>query len=454
MANEEKKRLRLPNGRRFRVAPVPNGESAGYLTDPYNQGVNTGYLSTSLERSQNNKAIGTIVLPSDSLIASKGGTKALSIYQNLLIDEHVQACFSKLLQEITSRPFYVKPFSESPGDRAVAEFVETALEESWVDNVFRGLAESTIVGFAVAEIMWRKTRRGVLPYDIRMRDQRRFVFEESSKADSGFSMRCLTLMDTFQGQELPARKFIVHKHWIQNNGDPYGLGMGRSLYPLVKFRRRAIESYVLFGDRYAAPTTVATAPATATAEDIDEVYDLISNLSQETAVVVPEGWTLDHLSPTGKDDVFMGLIDYIDKEISILICGENEAGQAEAGSRASSEVANIVRVVRASEMSESICYRLNQTLIRWIVDLNFGTDVMAPTLEREFRIEESSLAPSDLTPLKESTGFSPTRDWVERQYRVELREEDEEAPSEEELVLPGEDEGVDMFASVFGEEEG
>jgi phage gp29-like protein len=57
------------------------------------------------------------------------------------------------------------------------------------------------------------------------------------------------------------------------------------------------------------------------------------------------------VEPHGSPDVFKNLIDYIDKEISVLICGENEAGQAEAGSRASSQVANTVRVVKASELS-------------------------------------------------------------------------------------------------------
>ena len=80
-------------------------------------------------------------------------------------------------------------------------------------------------------------------------------------------------------------------------------------------------------------------------------------------MILPEGYELEFVTPTGSPDVFKNLIDYIDREISILICGENEAGQAEAGSRASSQVANVVRVVKASELSEIISKTLKKSNI-------------------------------------------------------------------------------------------
>jgi hypothetical protein len=227
--------------------------------------------------------------------------------------------------------------------------------------------------------------------------------------------------------------------------------LGRILYPLVKFRRRAIESYVLYGDRYATPTAVAKAPLSASTRELDTLYGHLSNLSQETAMILPEGYELEFVVPSGSPEVFKNLIDYIDKEISLVICGENEAGQAEAGSRASSQVANTVRVVRASELSESISHTLSQTLIRWIVDLNFGTDVAAPFLTREFRIEESSITVPDLSLLIQS-GYTPRKEWIERHFRVELEEKDGKngEPEEETTFDPQEDQN--LFEDIFGAE--
>jgi hypothetical protein len=432
--------------KRFQIPPVPTGETAKYTGDPYNLSSLYMFGSSSPFTGQGN----TIVRPNDDLLLQKGGNRALIVYMRLLYDEQVQGCFSKLMQEVTSRPWYIQQYSDKPGDLAVRDFVAEVLEEMPLDDIYRGIAECMITGFSVGEIMWKKTKRGVIPFDVRMRDQRRFVFQESEDAQTGFTMRCLTFNRMFEGVELPQRKFIVNRYWVSHNGDPYGASLGRILYPLVKFRRRAIESYVLFGDRYATPTAVAKAPLSASTRELDTLYGHLSNLSQETAMILPEGYELEFVTPSGSPEVFKNLIDYIDKEISLIICGEDEAGRAEAGSRASSQVANTIRVVRASEISEMISHNLTQTLIRWIVDLNFGMDVAAPVLTREFRIEESPITVPDLSLLVQS-GYVPRREWIERHFRVELEEKKEEgAEGEPTTYDPKEDQ--DLFGSIFGDQ--
>lgn len=433
---------------RFKLSPVPAGEVASYVSDPYNLSSIYMFGSSSPFTGSGN----TIVRPSDDLLISKGGNRAISVYQRLLFDEHVQSSFSKLVQEITSRPWYVEEYSQKPGDLAIRDYVAEVLHELALDELYKGMCEAMIIGYSVGEVMWKKTRRGVIPYDIRMRDQRRFVFQENEDSQTGFTMRCLTFNRMFEGVELPARKFIVNRYWAYHNGDPYGSALGRVLYPLVKFRRRALESYVLYGDRYATPTAVATAPLSASTAEVETVYNHISNLSQETALVLPEGFKLDFVNPSGNPDVFKNLLDYVDKEISLLICGENEAGQAESGSRASSMVANVVRVVKASEISEIISQVLTRTLIRWIVDLNFGMDVASPTINREFRIEESQLMVGDVTMLMQN-GFKPKREWVERHFRVDLEEDAPEytmGSDSDDPVKYNAEEDKDLYESIFG----
>ena len=431
---------------RFKTAPVPSGEVARYTSDPYNLSSIYMFGSSSPFTGQGN----TIVRPQDDLLIAKGGNRALIVYQRLLYDEQVQSCFRKLLQEVTSRPWYIAEYSDKPGDLAVRDFVAEVLEEMPLDDIYVGMAESLITGFSVGEIMWKKTKRGVIPFDVRMRDQRRFVFQESEDAHTGFTMRCLTFNRMFEGVELPQRKFIVSRYFVSHNGDPYGSALGRILYPLVKFRRRAIESYVLYGDRYATPTAVAKAPLSASTRELDTLYGHLSNLSQETAMILPEGYELEFVTPSGSPEVFKNLIEYIDKEISLVLCGENEAGQAESGSRASSQVANTVRVVRASELSEMLSHTLTQTLIRWIVDLNFGTDVAAPVLTREFRIEESPLTMPDVSLLIQS-GYTPRKEWIERHFRVELEEKKEEGDEGQPTTFDPEQD-KDLFGSIFGAE--
>jgi hypothetical protein len=99
---------------------------------------------------------------------------------------------------------------------------------------------------------------------------------------------------------------------------------------------------------------------------------------------------------------------------------------------------------------------LTQSLIRWIVDLNFGTDVAAPTLTREFRIEESPLTMPDVSLLIQS-GYTPKKEWIERHFRVELQdatdfETNKEGETEARTTYDPDKDG-DLYGSIFGNEE-
>ncbi len=411
--------------KRFAIPAVPKGEVAQYTSDPYLWSIAYG-SSVPIGGGEN----GVLVRPQDDLLMQKGGPQAFNIYQRLLFDSNVQAAWLKVSQEITSRELVVDAASDLAGDIAVKDFVEEQLKDLPMDEIFRGLMEAYVTGFSVGEVMWRRTASGIKAYDIRMRDIRRFRFEEQEDADMGFTMRMVTRRDMYKGEELPSRKFVVFRYWSQANGDPYGCGLGRILYPLVKFKRRALESQLLYSDRFANPTAVATAPLAATQSEIDTLYNHLSNLSQETALILPEGYNLEFINPAGSPDTFTTIRDSIIKEINMLITGEDETGNADAGSRASSEVALQVREVRAKEISELICENLNESLVRWIVDLNYGTNVVAPKIRRDFKVEEGSkLTMTDVGTMIEKVGYRPTREWIESTFKVELEaEEDTKAP--------------------------
>jgi phage gp29-like protein len=408
---------------RFQTSPVPKGEIAKYHIDPYGD-VQTQF---SIQTGKKRGADDSIVKPNDELLIQKGGIQALNIYRRLLVDSTVQSAYSKLIQEVTSRELIVAPVSDLPGDLAVKSFVEYALSKLNLDTIFRGLLEAYVTGYSVAEIIWKPSPQGVIPTDIRLRDPRRFIWQANEDSETGYTMRMLTREHMDKGIELPARKFIVFRYWATHDGDPYGSGLGRILYPLVKFKRRALESEVLFSDRFATPTAIATAPLSATVDEINTLYSHISNLSQETALILPEGFSLEFANPQGSPEVFSGLRDSLTNEITTLIAGEAETGNKDAGSRASSEVAEGVRITRAKEISESLCTELSNTLIRWIVDLNYGPNVQSPQIYRQFQTQsDSKLTMADVAMMVEKIGIKPTTDWMVNHFKVDLVDPEQE----------------------------
>ena len=408
--------------KRFQMAPIPKGEAAKYSDNPF-EGSIAGL-------SHYGRSEDMVVRPNDELLIQKGGAQAFNVYQKLLFDDTVQAGMSKLTQEITAREYVLESAEDTPGDNAVKDFCQNLLGKLQLDEVYASMMEAYIVGFSVCEVMWRRTPYGIVPFDLRFRDQRRFRFQENEDADYGFEMRMATQEEPLYGIELPARKFIVFRYWAQANGDPYGAGLGRILYPLVKFKRRALESQLLYSDRFANPTAVAKAPLSATTMEVETLYDHLSNLSQETALVMPEGFELDFVNPGGTPETFEKLRDSLIRDITLLVAGENESGSQGAGSLASSEVAQSVRLARAKELCDTISFTLNDTLLRWIVDLNFGTNVEAPRISRDFEPKEDlSLDMSGVATLVKDIGLRPTTEWIANRFNVELEEEDKSVPT-------------------------
>ena len=407
--------------KRFEIPPVPKNEVAKYVENPYE----TSAVGYGLTRGGD-----LVVNPNDDLLIQKGGASAFNVYTKLLFDETVQSALNKVAQDVTSREWKLEPAEDTPGDIAIRDFVRRILENLQLDEVFTGMIEAYIVGYSVIEVMWRRTDQGVVPYDLRFRDPRRFRFQESEKADYGFEMKMMTRDDSITGVELPPRKFIVFRYWAQSNGDPYGAGLGRVLYPLVKFKRRALESQLLYSDRFANPTAVAKAPLSATAVEIDTLYGHLSNLSQETALVMPEGFELDFVNPGGSPETFEKLRDSLIRDITILIAGEDEAGSQGAGSMASSQVAENVRLQRAKQLSDLMAFTLGETLVRWTVDLNFGTNVRHPKLWRDFEPNEDlNLDIQGVATLVKDIGLRPTTDWIKERFNVEIEEDDTIIPT-------------------------
>lgn len=396
--------------RRFKTPQVPEKEEASYLTNPYQSSLSWGWTGTS-----------AIIGPDDDLLVEKGGIQAYNLYNRLLFDETVQSALVKVSQEITARKMKLHPADESEKAIEIRDQVRDMLKTIQMDEIYRGLLEAYVTGFVVAEVMWERSNKMIVPVDIRFRDQRRFRFGLDEEQSTGFKLRLATRNNTLEGIEIPERKFIVFRYWAQNNGDPYGAGLARTLYYLVKFKRRALESQLLYSDRFANPTAIAQAPVSATTEEINEIFEFLANLAQETALVLPTGFELNFVNPSGNPQIFQHLRDTLSQTITILIAGEDEAGQRKSGSRASSEVAQFVRDARAKDLAELISFKLNQTLIRWIVDFNWGTSVPAPLLYRDFSPKEKkALTIPEIATMVSQIGFMPDREWFMEQYNIEL----------------------------------
>lgn len=350
----------------------------------------------------------------DALLVERGGSglRSLDLYFDLASDPHVFACIDKIVQEIISREYIIKPASESQQDLDIAEWTQNMLEHlgenaddantevqlasthsGGFNALTKSLALSMLTGIQPAEILWALDS-AYLPYPlaVKPKDARLFVFEADSKGK--VYPKLLTNDGSYNGKFLPNRKFIFHTYWAIASDDAYGLGLGRQIYYPVIWKREAFTYWLAILDKFTDPLAIGKAPEYANDEQIDAFKLFLSGISRETSAVLPEGWELDiqSVNITGAIDVLEKLIANCDRHISLAILGEATTGEQNTGSYKDS-VSNNIRIMKAKAISDGICNTINNTLIKWAVKYRFGEDAKVPKLTRIF--EE----PSDITKI-------------------------------------------------------
>lgn len=371
---------------------VSQGSLAGYKADPY-AFAGTPYLN-----------VGTILPRRDDILIEEGGggPRAIEKYMRLFNDSHIIAAWEKLTGEIIQRKWEVDPASPSDKDEEVAEFVRQVLKRmgtntrqsygkemlvssnSAFDTFIRGLCESLILGMSIGEICWMKQGNYIVPSEVKIRDPRRFLFVLNE--DGTISPRLMTVSSPVEGIPLPLRSMVIHRHWAYSNFmDPYGAGLGRQLYSLVEFRRTLLSFWLQYADKHTTPTAVGKFSLGTPEEEVNSLFSALQRLGQETAVVIPDEMSIDWLQSQGRVEVYEGLIEYVDQQISFVINGENTVGQetGNVGSYARDQVSDSVRMRKAKAFSEELDETLNSTLIRWIVELNYPGAAI-PRLRRNF----------------------------------------------------------------------
>jgi len=356
----------------------------------------------------------------DDIILSRGGSKGLGIYQDLARDGHAGAVLRKRRNAVVAREYQVEPGGEAPADLLAAELVKAALRRIRFDRACRGLLTAVLTGISVAEIIWEAaeievdgTRRTwIVPADIRVRNPRRFAFHRDG------SLRLLTRENRTQGIPVPDRKFIVVRYWAEENEDAYGRGLGYDLFWPVFFKRNGVALWNALLEKHGQPFVYAEYPQGTSDGDVDRLVTMIQGIARGAGVAVPSGTLIKMLeiSKNGTADLHDRLVQVMNAEISKIVLGETlttEMGQN--GARAASETHNDVRTELADADADMLSEELNESLLRWIVELNLP-GAAQPMVWRKAPEEPDLIAAATLDEKLFKVGFAPSEQLVLERY--------------------------------------
>lgn len=382
-----------------------------------------------------------LLAPQDSILLARGQGN-FEIYREVLRDEQVMAVFSQRRLAVVSREWEVQPASDSRADKKAADFLREQLagvgavnEDDGATSVggFDGATDKMLYGvfygYAIAELLYARDGAQVVIDQIRVRDRRRFGFDATMRP------RLLTSTNANPGEELPPRKFWYFATGADHDDEPYGLGLAHWLYWPVLFKRNGIKFWLIFLEKFGAPTTKGTYPANATAEEKTKLLAALEAVTTDAGIIIPEGMTVDLLEAARSGSVdYVGLLTAMNAAIAKVALGQTLTTEA-AGGQYKADVQMDVRQDLVKADADLICESFNRGPVRWLTKWNFP-NAQPPRVFR--RIEDEP----DLQPLAErdktivEMGFKPSLKYIQDTYGGEW-EEKQVPPALDPNAVPG-----------------
>lgn len=375
------------------AAPELETEVANRLRDPY-EDTYLGILQTN-----------------DPLLLEKGDPNG-EIYRDLRRDGKVFSCMQKRKHALIGEEIQVVPVDEGEAGLKDAAIVSSILKRCAFDQVCMDLLDALLRGFAVSEIVWTVRDGYYVPARIVKRAQRRFryVLDEAGIPQ----LRMLTRDAMTKGVELPDRKFIVHRVNPEDD-NPYGTGLGLQLYWAVFFKRKGIVSWNKLNDRFGTPTPWGRHPRNASPREKSTLFAALKALSNDGVIMTPEGAAIELLESklTGAVTTQQALCAYMDDWIAEVVLGQEPRTSGGGALASASKERTNVRLDLVQADSDLLSNTLNESLIKWICELN---GLAMCQVSREIAEEEDKKAESETDKNVAEMGFELSEEAVREKY--------------------------------------
>lgn len=372
----------------------------------------------------------------DTVLESKG--RDYRVYREVLRDDQCASAFAQRRLAVTSRDWRVDPATESPRDKAAADFLREQLANVEWDRITDKMLFARWYGHAVGECMWGTDGRFITLQDVKVRDRARFLYDDTG----GLHLQKLGRIDP-----MPARKFWTIATGADTDDSPYGLGLAHYCYWPVFFKRSDIKFWLVFLEKFGMPTAKGTAPAGRLDDPAfkNKALAALRAISSETAVLVPEGLTIELLEAarSGSSD-YSAMCDEMNAALAKIIVGQTASTQGTPGRLGNDELQGEVRMDLVKSDADLVSASFKRQVATWLTEWNFpGAGV--PSVWRETEKAEDLNSRADRDTKIFALGFEPTEDYVTQTYGEGWQKKAVQSGIEPRVVI---DELAQEFAEV------
>ena len=325
---------------------------------------------------------------SDKII-SKKGKSLFAFYDEMSDSDSVLAgLIETRIDSVARLPWDIVPASEEDADIEIANYVKQSLLD--LDNFDEDLQELLSAcrnGYAVSEIVWKDAeidgKQMLVPDRIlskppdwfRFDAERNLIFTGGTGASS-------------QGEVMPPFKFI-HYAFRPRYQNPYGTSLLRSVYWMWWFKHHGFEQWMRAAERGAVGSVIMKYGQDANEEAQKKLAEDAKILLKSKYAVISEEHDVEF--PEIKIDANFGdvLIQRCNSEMIYRLLGATlSSGTSESGTRALGEVHEKRLQERNESDSKALAAALNNSLIRWIVELNWPDVTEMPKFKQHYEAQK------------------------------------------------------------------
>ena len=303
------------------------------------------------------------------------------LYSEVERDTHVSSVMQSAKLNVAGMKYDIQPHislgekKASARNLAIADFVKHALKATghFPQHLFN-LMDALGKGFSCSEIMWEVKNNTILPVNILNRPQRRIQFDAVTRAP-----KIRNIQNPYYGDPLPDKKFIVHK--VSSTWEnPFGDALDQNLYWMWLFKRMVFKFFMTHLEVGASSVPIVKHPINASQELKNEALAIAEQIRSGAYGRIPANFELIWATMNNSSSISQSyeiFIRLVNDEMSKCINGQtltSEAGGTKgSGSMALGKVHQITQSSRDVFRAEGLSATLNSSLIKWIVDFNFGS---------------------------------------------------------------------------------
>lgn len=321
----------------------------------------SGMIATR-ERSIETPGFGMVLPNPDPILKARG--QDIRVYRDLRSDAHLGGCIRRRKSAVKALEWGL---DRGRAKSRVAKNIEALFADLDLERIIGEIMDAPLFGYQPLEIDWGRVGGLIVPRDLRGKPQEWFCYGQDNQ------LRFRTREQPYEGEELPARKFIVARQ-DATYANPYGFpDLSMCFWPLV-FKKGGVKFWVNFAEKYGTPWAVGKLPRGTPQNEMDALADQLEAMIQDAVAVVPDDSSVTLLEASGKSasaDLYERLVMYCRSEVSIALTGTNQTVESNSNKASASAGLEVAHDLRDGD-AEIVAAALNQ-LIAWTCEMNWGT---------------------------------------------------------------------------------